>query len=285
MKRHILSCAAALWLAGCAAAVADDYATRVLEATFKVFHKDSTATGFLIAPPSELKLPERHVLLATAAHILERSTGETMLLVLRQPVGDGTFKRRDVPIAVRKGRQPLWTKHKQEDAAVLTVQLPTDAVARPLPLEALADEAALRAARLHVCSGLCVLGFPTRFESNAAGFPVARHATVASHPLAPVAAHRTFLADFCTFPGDSGGPVFLADPRRAADGDDAPPLIVGMVTGHFRHDEKLDMLFEERTIHHPLGLGIVLHSQYVRETIAQLQPPAAEKAEQKAGAP
>jgi copper homeostasis protein CutC len=45
--------------------------------------------------------------------------------------------------------------------------------------------------------------------------------------------------------------------------------LVGVVLGEFRHDERVKTEYEERTIHHPFGLGIVLHAQFVRDTIEQ----------------
>jgi hypothetical protein len=37
--------------------------------------------------------------------------------------------------------------------------------------------------------------------------------------------------------------------------------------GRYFHDEKIKTEYEDRHIRHPLGLGIVLHARYVRETI------------------
>jgi hypothetical protein len=50
-----------------------------------------------------------------------------------------------------------------------------------------------------------------------------------------------------------------------------------MVIAQFRHDEQVNTEYEERTIHHPLGLGTVLHAQWVLEALEQAAaaPPAA----------
>jgi hypothetical protein len=130
-------------------------------------------------------------------------------------------------------------------------------------MSALADEAHLTAAGLHICSSVFVLTYPTRFEANDAGFAVARQGIIASHPFLPVQRHRTYLVNFTTFDGDSGGPVFVA-------GTDGHPLLVGIVLAQFRHDERVTLEYEERTIHHPLELGTVLHTQFVRDTIEQI---------------
>jgi hypothetical protein len=135
-------------------------------------------------------------------------------------------------------------------------------------VSALADEARLTAAELHICSALFVLTYPTRFEANDAGFAVARQGIIASHPFLPVERHHTYLANFATFEGDSGGPVFVRD----ADGR---PLVIGIVLQYYRHDERIVTEFEERTVHHPLGLGVVLHAQFIRATVEQAAQPAA----------
>ena len=137
-----------------------------------------------------------------------------------------------------------------------------------LPASVIADAAQLKAAGAHICSPLFVLTYPQRFEANGAGFPVARQGIFASPPLLPVQTHPTFLADFTTFAGDSGGPVFMA-------GADGHPLLVGLVLAQFHHDERVTSEYEERTIHHPLGLGTILHAQYVRETLEKAAKPTA----------
>ncbi len=248
-------------------ASAEDYATRMLEATFKIYHKDSTATGFFVNPPAAAAIPEKHVLLVTAAHVFERMKGEQAIIVLRKPHPDGTFTRRDFEVKVREGEKPLWFKHPEQDIAVLAVKLPEDANVQPIEFESLADEAALKAARVHIGSDMLMLGFPMRVEANSAGFPIARRVSIASHPLFPIQPHKTFMADFTTFAGDSGGPLFLPDPSQKDRGEEARPLVVGIVLSQHFSDEKLTMVYEERMIHHPLNLSTVIHAQFVREAI------------------
>ena len=202
--------------------------------------------------------------------------------------------------AVGRRRLPRQPRHAPGTRA--SVNHPAGGGGRAaLELEWLADEPAVRACRLHAGSPLVALGFPERVESDPAGFPVARHASLASHPLLPVRSAGTFMADLNTFAGDSGGPVFLADPRprpsaegkageanpagegeaashasRHADGpaagpDDAPPLVLGMIVGQFRHDERTVTETEERTTHYPLNLATVLHARFAREAIERLK--------------
>jgi hypothetical protein len=55
-------------------------------------------------------------------------------------------------------------------------------------------------------------------------------------------------------------------------------LLIGLVLAQFRHDEQVTTEYEERSIHHPLGLGSVLHAQFVRDTIERAAKPDATEA-------
>lgn len=252
----------------------EDAATRMLEATFKIYHKDSTATGVFVRPPQGLAAEPNQVLLVTAGHVFERIKGDDAVIVLRTPKSDATFVRRDFSVKLRDGGKPLWTKHPGHDVAVIAVKLPDDAAVRPIEFQWLADEAAMRAAKVHIGSELLVLGYPMQVESSAAGFPVARHACVASYPLFPVKSVQSFMAEFTTFAGDSGGPVFVtapADKAKSGENPDARPLVLGIVVAQHFSDEKLNLLYEERMVHHPLNLSTVLYAQFMREVIEQLR--------------
>lgn len=245
-------------------AAAADFATNVMEATFKFFHPNSTATCFLVRRSP----PDAGLFLVTAGHVMETTKGETAVLVLRTRRADGAYERRDHTIAIRRDNKPLWTRHAKQDVAVLRLAANLPVPAGAIPDSALADEGRLKAAGVHICSPLFVFTYPTRFEANGAGFPVARQGIFAGPPLLPVGSHPTFLADFTTFAGDSGGPVFIAD---AAD----RPLVVGLVVAQYNNEEKSKTAFEERSVRHPLGLGKVLHAQYILETLDLAAKPAA----------
>ena len=261
----------ALGCAWCAqSATAEDYATQALQATYKIIHNDSTATCFLVrdTKAGEDQKGNFEAILVTANHVLAQMRSATAVLLLRQRRDDGTYARREVTIPVRADENPLWTKHPQHDVAILDVTLPNDVTARPLPVACLADEESLKTAGIHIGQSLLALSYPVRFEANSSGFPIARQLVLASYPLIPVAPHPVFLVDMHTFPGDSGGPVFVSDPRLQGDPKNQSPLVLGLVVGMVRHDEKTKLMLEERTVHHALNLGTVLQSQFVLETIA-----------------
>jgi hypothetical protein len=256
IKRIVLTLLAGI--AGCSLSFGADFATEMLDATYKFFHVDSTATCVL----TRREAPDQNCYMVTAAHVLERTKGDTAIIVLRDRQADGSVTRRDHTIVVRSSGKPLWVRHATEDVAVLRLEEPLGGHVSILPMAEIADESRLAAAGLHVCSSLYVLTYPQRFEANDAGYAVARQGVIASHPFLPIQRHPTYYADFTTFAGDSGGPVFVA-------GSDGRPLLIGLVLAESRHDERVTTEYEERTMHHPLGLGTVLHAQFVRDTIEQ----------------
>ncbi len=95
--------------------VAADFATQVMDATFKFSAHDRAATCFLV----RRKPPDQACYLVTAAHVVEEVKEQTAVLVLRAPKPDGTYERHDYTITIRSGDKPLWVRNKTEDVAVL----------------------------------------------------------------------------------------------------------------------------------------------------------------------
>jgi hypothetical protein len=57
---------------------------------------------------------------------------------------------------------------------------------------------------------------------------------------------------------------------RQGGGIRTEALIVGLVLGMERQTDKVSMPFEERTVHYPVGLAIVAHSEIIRQTVELL---------------
>lgn len=239
-------------------ACAQDFASEILHCTYKLFNEKSTATCVLVSH-------EGAVYIATAAHVFEKMEGKTAMLVLRTKDDEGAWVRQDWAVEVRDDEgKNLWEKDAVEDVAVLRLPKAPDGEHKTLPFSALATTADWEAARLHICSPVFVFGYPGRFESHSAGFPVARHGSLASFPFLPNAGKSQFLVDFSTFEGDSGGPVFVPHPEDAARA-----LLIGLVIQQYRNDETVTRKFSDETIHHPLSLSGVLHTGFLRDLITK----------------
>ena len=264
MLKHI---ALTILLCALPAAAAEDYATQMTQATVKIFNRSSTAAGFFVRPSGCDQCSDKPLLLVTAGHVFEKMTGEQATIVFRKLQPDGTFVRQDHPVKIRDGTKPLWTQHSKYDIAVLAMEIPPGMSLTPIELDSLADETALKESGMHIGSDLLILGYPFRIEANGAGFPIARHGSIAGYPLWPVQTNVYLMVDFTTFAGDSGGPVFIADPRQKEKGEHARPLVLGIVIAQIREDEKINSIYEEETVHHPINVSKVIQAAFVRETI------------------
>ncbi|RMG04859.1 MAG: hypothetical protein D6741_00385, partial [Planctomycetota bacterium] len=123
----------------------------MVEATYKLFHPKSTATCFLLREPKSETADDSSpnsdtVWLVTAAHVLEKTEGESAVLVLREKVGLYEYKRHDYPITIRRDDKPLWTKHPKFDTAVLKLETLPEFPVATLPMDVLADDETLQAA-------------------------------------------------------------------------------------------------------------------------------------------
>jgi hypothetical protein len=253
---------------GAPTTLADNYVTRAIQATFKITNPGSTATCFVVACPTNGDSEPPPLVLVTAGHVLEKTHGEKCRLVLRQPQPDGTFTRQEVEFRVRDAEEPLWVKHPDVDVAALRLDLPDPTLVQAIPLAAILKADALAEEICHSGDDVRVLSYPAQVEANGAGFPIVRQGAIASFPLTPVPPHRTFLIDFNTCAGDSGGPVLL-DP--AATGAQEQTLVLGLVIGQHMHEERFKLTYEETVVRHRLGIGIAVHGEFIHQTVALLE--------------
>lgn len=235
---------------------AADFATEIMEATYKLGENGSYATCFLVRPEA----PDTALYLVTAAHALDDNTAESILLALRKPTADGGYERVNHKLPLRRDGKPVWVRHPDHDVAVIRIADSLPIAASAVPLSVLADEARLKSSGSHLCSTLFVLGYPEGLEGDASGLAVARLGIFASPPSLPMASHPTFLADYTASGGDSGGPVFRAD----AEGH---LLLLGLVTEQHYYADEMQGINQKHTIRTPLGAVKILHAKYVRDTI------------------
>lgn len=238
-----------------------DLLVAATEATVKIEQRQTDGsrtigTGFLVSDLAPDGRPR--VILITAEHVLEDMplTSASIGFRIQDPDSNWSYRPADLKIRDADGL-PLWTRHPERDIAALVVEVAPSMVSEAIPLEYLATGEDF--ARLDVGLGdeLLALGFPRGLSSNMAGFAILRAGRIASYPVGPSDEAPTFLMDFSVFPGNSGGPVFMADRRGVAD-PDRPQLIAGILTQQVE-------VGQER-----LGIGIVTHARFVRETLQRL---------------
>jgi hypothetical protein len=251
----------------------EDLDTQMMRATVKVSHERSTGTGFVLCRPDPHDTRSNQFVLVTAAHVFENIPGDEAVVFFRTKEAEGVYKKAPVKVVIRKDGKPRWTKHPSQDVAALVVVPPDRADLPTLTVDLLATDRELKKYRVHPGDVVACLGYPHRVEANGAGFPVLRNGPVASFPLTPTRVNKTFLLSTNTFEGDSGGPVYLADPRRGWPGEGKPEevrLIMGLVTGQHFLDEEMKMIYGTTKVRHRLGMAVVVHASFIRETIERL---------------
>lgn len=216
-------------------------------------------TGFLVSDPGADGRPR--TVLVTAAHVL-RSMPEVEARIgyrSREPSGSWSYTPSKLTIRDKDGAS-RWVSHPVRDIAAMVVEAPTEFAKAAIPLSYLTADEALALRSITPGEEMMVLGFPKGLSANNAGFPILRAGRVASCPIAPTQ-FPTFLLDFTVFPGNSGGPVFMA-PSGAGSGAGTGGR--GYITGILTQEVQLE---NER-----MGIGVVTHAKYIAETVSLLRP-------------
>ena len=219
----------------------------------------TVGTGFLIEDPTPDGRPR--TILVTAAHVFDKMPNATAKIGYRIQSADGVWRYDPRTLKIRDGDHPLWIKHGSRDIAAIEVEAPPEFAKAAIPLAWLAQDDTFNKYSLGPGDEMMALGFPKGLSANPAGFPILRSGRVASYPLAPASVFPTFLMDFSVFPGNSGGPVFMAQGARRRPGSSESQevqFVAGMLT------QQVELSGER------LEIGIVTHAKYIRETVALL---------------
>ena len=240
----------------------------------------TVGTGFLIADPTPDGAPR--TILVTANHVLQGMPGATAQIGFRVQHADGSWSYAPAPLKIRDPQgHALWTHHPSRDVAAIAITAPPEFAKAAIPENYLASDETFTRWQVGAGDMMMALGFPRGLSANPAGFPILRSGRVASYPVAPAKAFPTFLLDFAVFPGNSGGPVFMAEETRGGQGAPsataaatpastgpqpsatAPEFIAGLLTQQVE-------LNSER-----LEIGIVTHAKFIRETLDLVDNPKA----------
>jgi S1-C subfamily serine protease len=227
--------------------------------------KVAIGSGMVVTRPCGAIAPDLAAyVLITAAHVLNEISGDSLRLMVRTKQSDGTWQKKIHPVKIRDQGRDRYVKHPAADVAALYTDLPEGVATRPPPIAAFATDSMLERFQIHPGDEVFALGFPLGAPANESGFPILRSGRIASFPLLPQSRTKTFLVDMDTFPGNSGGPVYLWDRHRFYDGAfqmGEIRLIMGLVTGQ---------AFARET---RLRITEVVHSNFVLETVLRLPAP------------
>jgi hypothetical protein len=146
----------------------------------------------------------------------------------------------------------------RRDVAAIEVEAPPEFAKAAIPLAWLAQDDTFNKYSLGPGDEMMALGFPRGLSANPAGFPILRSGGWPRIRWRPASVFPTFLMDFSVFPGNSGGPVFMAQGARRRPGSTESQevqFVAGMLT------QQVELSGER------LEIGIVTHAKYIRETI------------------
>ena len=276
--------------------MAADFPVELINATVQIEqdlgnNTKTVGTAFLVSAPTPDGRPR--TVLVTTGHLFERMPKPEIRIGWRLGSSVGDWRYAPGPLTIRtpgpapleasasaspaatpmisatEGR-PIWMRHPTQDLAVISIQAPPEFAKAAIPLSWLADERTFTRYGVSPGDEMMALGFPRGLSSNRAGFPILRWGRVASYPLSPVSNFPTFLLDFRVFDGNSGGPVFMADPDRGR-GEGAAAAKTG--PGAYFVAGVLIKQVESRGDR--LEIGVVVHAKHVREAIAMLDRPVA----------
>lgn len=254
----------------------------LMECTFELDGRnaqgqETIGTGFVMGRPIPNSPGKGKYVLITAAHVFNEMSGDIIFLNLRRKLGENNWVKAPVPLHIRTGGRPLWTKHPDADVAVMYIELPGEVALPLLSTDLLADDAMLSRFEIHTGDELECLGYPFGFTSNDAGFPILRSGKIASYPLLPTAVTKTFLFDFKVFKGNSGGPVYFVQTNRIYGNlfrvGETITFIAGLVSEEKSLSQVMIGVYDQEVRQLQLGLAVVVHASLIKQTIEMLPPP------------
>lgn len=243
-------------------------AQSAIHSACRIFGNQKSGTGFIV---ERLHEGEMETILVTANHVLDGIKSDKGKVVFRINSGESSgatsFSRQELELKVREAGKPIWTKHTDADVAVMKISIPKSVKYHAFKISNVANAKTIESGQLSVGQDCLIAGYPAQLESSKAGFAVLRKGMVSSYPIGPVSKHSSFLVDYRSFGGDSGGPVV----SRLVDENGKDTFVVlGLVFGQHRQTDKSITPFAERIEHTSLGLGMVAHGQFIHEAIELL---------------
>ena len=209
-----------------------------------------------------------HIVVVTAAHVLEGISGDFAFVKLRRKNNDGAYSPFLYQLRIRKSGQPLYVRHPTADVAAMYANLPDDVPMTGLTSDALVTDERLESIEIHPGDNAFVLGFPLAVSAPG-GFPVLRVGHIASYPLTPMRLVKQWEFDLKLFGGNSGGPVYFSYVNRLFKKHVHLGLVQGILGLVIQEQHSIFPQFANKE----LDYGVVVPAQYIRETLDMLPPP------------
>lgn len=218
---------------------------KMMWSTYAFGTKHGLATCFVVLP-RDSSASGKKVIVVTAGHIL--STAPRGPFYLASRIGDDDPRAMVFELRPPQTKEPIFVKHPLYDIGAFEILIPpqlSDVVTFPSFLK----ETAIGSQGDRPRAGQDVLftGFPKVLPGTAGGFPILRAGKIASYSGS--AKQRAFLINTDVYPGDSGGPVFLA---RGG----GRPRLIGMVIARGGRDPN-----------QVIPLAIAVDATTIRETV------------------
>lgn len=260
-------------------------AEQLLFTTVKIETKDSSGkewvgTGFLFNYKKEKQyypfvVTNKHVVKDMVEGTISFMKGKDKKPILGQSV-----------VVTMGGFEIPWHGHPDSDVDIAIMPLTpllgmmlTDSQIpyyRTIPLELIPSEDVLK--EIDAIEDIIFIGYPKGLWDEKNFLPITRSGITATHPVIDYGGRPKFLIDASVFPGSSGSPVFLYDPRpRPGKIGTIPPRLyfMGVVSDAIIYHEENQVKEKSITIQKSsvvssiqiMDLGVVYKAKTVVETI------------------
>jgi len=277
--RTIVICVALLMAVNAFSADIPPIAPRLMKSTFRVEGNDAQGkrkigTCFMFQRPIKNNPTWAWNILVTANHVFSDIAEDNATVTIRMRQTNGVYVKRNWEVQIRTNGVPLWYRHPEADVAAMIVSLPKDFMdQQDLIIESLlAGDDVMEERDIDAGDELMCLGYPLGLEANESGFPILRSGRIASYPVRPSSAAKTFLYDIPVYGGNSGGPVFFDYRKRRIPGKDSMDWVdvvgvAGLISQDVSHTIMIEGYFESITRRDPLGLAIVVPGEFIKQAI------------------
>lgn len=244
------------------------HATFLISGPSKLQGSITFGTIFVMGIPYKDNPKIAHIVIVTAAHVLEEIAGDNASLLLRRKNNDGTYSPFAYQLRIRQNSQPLYVRHPTADVAAMYADVPDEVPMTGLSPDFLVTDKTLEDIEVHPGDDAYVLGFPLA-ASAPGGFPILRVGHIASYPLTPMAVVKQWEFDLKVFGGNSGGPVYFSYVNRLFKKQIHFGVMQGILGLVIQEEHSAFPQFADKE----LGYGVVVPAQYIRETLDMLPAP------------